>query len=144
MKSTTSKLSDKARRFTSLLSHFAVHTPGVLDTVAVSSDGLLVDASATLDRADADRLSAIVSAIATLAASVSCVRDFGEPRKVVVDLDHGYLLVNAIGSELSLGVLARKDCDLGDVAYEIAILSNSVAEIVTPGLIEELKLGNEI
>ena len=51
--------------------------------------------------------------------SVSYVYDFGSPNKVIIDLDRGYLLVSAISVGSSLGVLARKEANLGSLAYEM-------------------------
>ncbi|MBN1172524.1 MAG: roadblock/LC7 domain-containing protein [Micromonosporaceae bacterium] len=140
MVSSAQNISAEARQFNWLLSRFATDTAGVLDAVAVSSDGLLVAASATLKRADADRLSAIVSAISSLATSVAFVYDFGSPNKVIIDLDRGYLLVSTISAGSSLGVLARKEANLGTLAYEMAMFSNRAGAVLTPSLIEELKL----
>jgi uncharacterized protein len=140
MMSPAQNMSAEAQRFNWLLNRFATDTPGVLDAIAVSSDGLLVASSATLARADADRLSAIVSAINSLATSVSYVYDFGAPNKVIIDLDRGYLLVSAISIGSSLGVLARKDTNLGGLAYEMVMFANRAGSVLTPQLIEELKL----
>jgi predicted regulator of Ras-like GTPase activity (Roadblock/LC7/MglB family) len=140
MMSSAQNISAEAQRFNWLLSRFAADTPGVLDAIAVSSDGLLIAASATLARADADRLAAIVSAINSLAASVSYVYDFGSANKVIIDLDRGYLLVSAISVGSSLGVLAKKDTNLGGMAYEMAMFANRAGAALTPQLIEELKL----
>ena len=46
-------LSDEARNFNWLLNSFVDQTAGVTDAVAVSSDGLLMAASSSLDRASA-------------------------------------------------------------------------------------------
>ena len=50
MTSSAQNISAEAQRFNWLLSRFATDTPGVLDAIAVSSDGLLIAASATLAR----------------------------------------------------------------------------------------------
>jgi predicted regulator of Ras-like GTPase activity (Roadblock/LC7/MglB family) len=91
-------ISTEAQRFNWLLGRFASDTPGVMEAIAVSSDGLLIAMSAALARADADRLAAIVSAISSLAMSVSHVYDFGLANKVIIDLDRGYLLVSTISA----------------------------------------------
>jgi uncharacterized protein len=140
MMSSATNMSAAAQQFNWLLSRFATDTSGVLDAIAVSSDGLLIAASATLARADADRLAAIVSAINSLAMSVSYVYDFGEANKVIIDLERGYLLVSAISIGSSLGVLASKDANLGNLAYEMVMFANRAGGVLTPQLIEELKL----
>lgn len=60
-----------AADFTWLLDRFATETAGVVDAIAVSSDGLLIAVSQLRDRADSERLAAIVSGITSLAAGVS-------------------------------------------------------------------------
>lgn len=128
-----------AQEFNWLLGRFASDTPGVIDAIAVSADGLLVAMSVSLTRADADRLAAIASAVASLAAGTGRMYDLGSPRRVVVDLERGYLLVSAITAGLSLGLLARPDANLGNLAYEMATFANRAGSVLTPQLINELK-----
>jgi predicted regulator of Ras-like GTPase activity (Roadblock/LC7/MglB family) len=54
-------------------------------------------------------------------------------------LEQGYLLVCTISIGCSLGVLASKQASLGSIAYEMAMFANRATEVLTPGLIEELK-----
>jgi uncharacterized protein len=135
----TQNISTEAQRFNWLLGRFAADTAGVIEAIAVSSDGLLVAMSAALSRADADRLAAITSAISSLATGASRVYDLGTPNKVIIDLDRGYLLVSAISVGSSLGVLATKEANLGVLAYEMAMFANRTGTVLTPQLIEELK-----
>jgi predicted regulator of Ras-like GTPase activity (Roadblock/LC7/MglB family) len=135
----TQNISTEAQRFNWLLGRFAADTAGVIEAIAVSSDGLLVAMSATLNRADADRLAAITSAINSLATGASRVYDLGAPNKVIIDLDRGYVLVSAISVGSSLGVLATKEANLGVLAYEMAMFANRAGAVLTPQLIEELK-----
>jgi predicted regulator of Ras-like GTPase activity (Roadblock/LC7/MglB family) len=133
-------LSSEAQQFNWLLSQFAGNTPEVIDAIAVSSDGLLVAMSNKMDRANADRLAAITSAMLSLAQGAGAVYDLGLPNKVIVDLDRGYLLVASISAGATLGVLATRSANLGNVAYEMAVFSNRAGEVITPQLIEELKV----
>lgn len=132
-------LSSEAQQFNWLLSQFAANTPEVLDAIAVSSDGLLIAMSNRLDRANADRLAAITSAIISLAHGASGVYDLGTPNKVIIDLDRGYLLVSTISAGAALGVLASRAASLGNLAYEMAVFANRAGEVISPQLIEELK-----
>lgn len=131
--------SNEAQQFNWLLNRFATETADVTEAIAVSSDGLLVAASSSLTRADADRLAAITSAITSLANGAARVYDLGNTNKVIIDLDQGYLLVSAISSGSALGVLARKSADLGNLAYEMAMFVNRAGPALTPQLIDELK-----
>src|SRR5258706_3106676 len=132
-------ISADAQQFNWLLNQFAADTPLVADVIAVSSDGLLVAMTHSLDRADADRMAAITSAIISLAHGAARVYDLGAPNKVIIDLDRGYLLVSAISAGAVLGVLAAKSAHLGQLAYEMAMFANRAGAVLTPGLIEELK-----
>jgi len=132
-------LSTDAQQFNWLLGQFAGNTPEVVDAIAVSSDGLLIAASNQLDRDNADRLAAITSAIISLAVGAGRVYDIGQPNKVIIDLDGGYLLVSAISAGSTLGVLATRQANLGNLAYEMAVFANRAGEVITPQLVEELK-----
>jgi len=136
----TQNISTEAQRFNWLLGRFAGDTAGVIEAIAVSSDGLLIAMSATLERADADRLAAITSAINSLAAGASRVYDLGSANKVIIDLDRGYLLVSTLSVGSSMGVLATKEANLGVLAYEMAMFANRAGDVLTPQLIEELKI----
>jgi predicted regulator of Ras-like GTPase activity (Roadblock/LC7/MglB family) len=136
----TESLSSEARQFNWLLSQFATNTSEVRDAIAVSSDGLLIATSHELDRSNADRLAAITAAIISLANGAARVYDMGAPNKVIIDLDGGYLLVSAISSGASLGVLASRSANLGNLAYEMAVFANRAGAVISPQLIEELKV----
>ncbi|MGC9670796.1 roadblock/LC7 domain-containing protein [Planosporangium sp. 12N6] len=137
---TTQNISTEVQRFNWLLRRFAAGTAGVIEAIAVSSDGLLIAMSATLERADADRLAAITSAINSLARGASRVYDLGGANKVIIDLDRGYLMVCTLGVGSSLGVLAMKEANLGVLAYEMAMFANRAGDFLTPQLVEELKI----
>jgi uncharacterized protein len=128
-----------AQQFNWLLHQFAADAAGVVDAIAVSSDGLLIAMSKTLERADADRLAAITSAIMSLANGAARVYDLGAANKVIVDLDEGYVLVSAISAGAALGVLAAKSANLGALAYDMAMFANRAGAALTPALIDELK-----
>jgi predicted regulator of Ras-like GTPase activity (Roadblock/LC7/MglB family) len=132
-------LSTEAQQFNWLLSQFASNTPEVVDAIAVSSDGLLIAMSHKLDRANADRLAAITSALSSLAIGAGRVYELGTPNKIIIDLEGGYLLVSSISAGASLGVLASRAANLGNLAYEMAVFANRAGEVISPRLIEELK-----
>ena len=134
-----SGISVEAQNFNWLVARFTQETAGVIAGIAVSSDGLLIATSAELERANADRLAAIGSAMLSLAHGVSDCYPLGEPDKVVIELDEGYLLVCTISVGALLGVLATKQASLGTVAFEMALFANRASTVLTPRLIEELK-----
>src|SRR5262245_2189957 len=126
------QISSEAQQFNWLLGRFATETAGVNEAIAVSSDGLLIAMSSNLTRADADRLAAITSAITSLANGAARVYDLGATNKVIIDLDRGYLLVSAISPGSALGVLANKDANLGNLAYDMAMFANRAGAVLTP------------
>jgi predicted regulator of Ras-like GTPase activity (Roadblock/LC7/MglB family) len=128
-----------AQNFNWLMARFAQETAGVVAAIAVSSDGLLIAMSSALERAAADRLAAIGSAMLSLSHGVSDCYPLGEPDKVVIELAQGYLLVCTISIGCALGVLASKQASLGTVAFEMAQFANRASAVLTPRLIEELK-----
>jgi len=135
-----SRASVEARNFNWLVTRFAQGTAGAIAAMAVSSDGLLIAVSSGLVRENADRLAAISSAMLSLANGVSDCHPLGSPDKVIIELGQGYLLVCTISAGCSLGVLASKQAGLGTIAYEMAMFANRASTVLTPQLIEELKL----
>ncbi|MFC8849156.1 MULTISPECIES: roadblock/LC7 domain-containing protein [unclassified Micromonospora] len=120
-----------------LLANFVRQTDGVRDAVAVSSDGLLIAASAGLDRGAGDQLAAIVSSMSSLARTASRKYDFDGLKLIMIEMRRGFLLVSAISDGSCLGVLAEGGCDLGLVGYEISLLAERFGSMLTPALISE-------
>ncbi len=128
-----------AADFTWLLQRFATDTAGVVDAIAVSSDGLLIAVSRLRDQADSERLAAIVAGLTSLAAGASGNYGLGALDKVIVDLEHGHVLVSAIGAGAVLGVVTSGDAKLGNIAYEMTLFANRAGAALTPQLVLELK-----
>jgi hypothetical protein len=133
------QISSQAQDFTWLLSKFARETAGVMDMIAVSSDGLLMAVAGDVDRANSERLSAIVSGMASLAAGAGSSHGLGRLNKVIVDAEGGYLVIMAMGAGALLGVVAQRTASLATVAYEMALFINRINGILSPQLINELK-----
>lgn len=133
-------LSAEAQQFNWLLNQFAANTPEVIDAIAVSADGLLIAMSNRQDRANADRLAAITSALQSLAQGAGRMYELGNPNKIIIDLDGGYVLVSSISAGATLGVLATRSANLGNLAYEMVVFANRAGEVISPQLIEELKV----
>jgi len=132
-------LSHEANSVNWLMVNFVERTPGVDQAVAVSSDGLLLAMSATLDRNSADRLAAIITGMRALSHGASNELRQGPVVQVLVEMSNAYLFVSSISGGSTLGVIAAKSCDLGLVGYEIAMLVDRVGAQLTPGLVIELK-----
>jgi predicted regulator of Ras-like GTPase activity (Roadblock/LC7/MglB family) len=90
--------------------------------VILSSDGMALGASDTLDRDDAAHLAALAAGLVSLARGTGLHFGGGEVRQTVVEMESGFLLVTAAGSGTCLAVIAGPDADLGLVAYEMAIM----------------------
>ncbi|MGW5236356.1 roadblock/LC7 domain-containing protein [Streptomyces nodosus] len=136
---TPADLQAAAADFTWLLNRFANETAGVVDAIAVSSDGLLIAVSELREQADSERLAAIVSGITSLAAGASGNYGLGELNKVIIDLEGGHVLVSSIGSGAVLGVVADKEAKLGNIAYEMTLFANRAGTALSPQLVLELK-----
>jgi len=135
----TSQLSPEAQTFNWLLDSFTSGTAGVLEAVAVSSDGLLMAMSATRDRANAERLAAVVSGLTSPAGGPAHWYALGRLNRVIVDMANGYLLVTSISAGSVLGVIADRTANLGAVAYEMTLFASRAGGALSPRLIMELK-----
>jgi hypothetical protein len=133
------QLSQEAKTFNWLLDSFTSSTAGVKEAIAVSSDGLLMAMSATEDRANAERLAAVISGLTSLAGGVADWYSLGDLNRVIVDMSDGYLLITAISAGSVLGVIADRLANLGTVAYEMTLFAGRAGSALTPQLIVELK-----
>ncbi|HEY5173794.1 MAG TPA: roadblock/LC7 domain-containing protein [Acidimicrobiia bacterium] len=131
--------SAEVRNFNWLLSSFVDTTPGVTDSVAVSSDGLLMAMSSTLERAGAEQLSAIIAGMTSLAESTARCFALGSPEQVIIAMRDGYLFVSSVSDGSALGVVADRRCDVGAVGYQMTLLVDRVGAALSPSLVAELK-----
>ena len=132
-------LSPEAQNFGWLLNNFVDETPGVLYTVAVSVDGILMAGSEGLDRANAEQLAAIVSGMTSLAMGADRCFNANGVEQIIVEFGGGFLFITAMGSASCLGVLTDKECEIGLVAYEMTLLVGRAGPVLTPELVAELK-----
>jgi len=132
-------LSHEATNVNWLMASFVERTPGVDQAVAVSSDGLLLAMSTTVDRPAADRMAAIITGMRALSQGASAELQRGPVVQILIEMADAYLFVSSISGGSTLGVVANKDCDLGLVGYEITMLVNRMGAQLTPVLVVELK-----
>lgn len=132
-------ISEEARNFNWLLVQFVEKTDGVQEAIAVSSDGLLLAASAGRQRENVEQFAAITSGLISLTGGAATCFDFDGVEQVIVEMGRGYMFVTAIGDGSTLGVVADRDCDIGLIAYEMTLLCQRAGAALTPGLIAELK-----
>jgi predicted regulator of Ras-like GTPase activity (Roadblock/LC7/MglB family) len=114
-----------------LVSKFARDIPGVAHAVLVSVDGLLIASSAHLPPERADQLAAVTSGLASLSAGAAQLFEGGRVLQSVVEMDHGYVLIMQVGDGSQLATLAAKNCDIGQVGYEMAVLAERVGGVVS-------------
>jgi predicted regulator of Ras-like GTPase activity (Roadblock/LC7/MglB family) len=111
-----------------LLDSLVSRVAQVRQAVVLSSDGLLVGASAGLTREDAEHLSAVAASFQSLARSAGRQFGGGGVRQTIVEMDNAFLFVTAAGSGACLAVLAGADADVGMIAYEMAMLVKRVGQ----------------
>jgi uncharacterized protein len=137
-----SSLSNEARSLTWLVNNFVAEVPGVTDAVVVSADGLVLIASDGLSEERAQRLAAVASGINSLVEGISNLFDTGAPKQTIVRMKKRYLIVMAISDGSCQATLAGPDCDMKVVGYQMTLLVENSAHVLTPGLRKELR--NEI
>ena len=130
---------DQAPDLNWLLTGFTDRTPGVIESVVVSVDGLLIAASSGLDRATADRVAAVASSLASITRGASTVFDGGDMRQVMVAYDNGYVVLTSLSEGAVLAVLATAGSDMGLIGHEMATLGQQVGGVLNPRLIETLR-----
>ncbi|MEM8923920.1 MAG: roadblock/LC7 domain-containing protein [Actinomycetota bacterium] len=123
----------------SLLDRFATTTMGVEDVLAVSGDGIRLASSAGLPDAMADQFGAIATGLTGLA--LGAARCFAEDnvQRIVIEMDRTYLLMANLAHGAVLGVLARKNADMGLIAYEMTLLADSAGRVLSPTVIARLE-----
>jgi predicted regulator of Ras-like GTPase activity (Roadblock/LC7/MglB family) len=105
-----------------LLDDLADRVAGFRQAVILSRDGLLIAASKDLSREDAEHLSAVASAMQSLAAGTGDRFKAGGVRQTIIELERGIFFVIAAGEGSCLAALCPPDADAGSVAYEMAML----------------------
>jgi len=135
---TADGLGESAAKFTWLLERFASESAGVIDAIAVSSDGMLIAVSRQDGQDDSERLGAVISGMLSLAAGASANYGLGDLSRVIMDYQGGRLLVSALGSGAVLGVVAAREAKLADVAYEMTLFVERAGAVISPELIVEL------
>jgi predicted regulator of Ras-like GTPase activity (Roadblock/LC7/MglB family) len=134
-----SQLSADARNLNWLVGNFAKATPGVAHAMVLSADGLPVAVSERLDRPRADQLAAIASGLASLTVGASRCFDGGTVKQCVVEMEGGFMFIMSISDGSCLAVLAAVTCNVGVVAYEMAVLVARAGDVLTPSLRAELQ-----
>jgi predicted regulator of Ras-like GTPase activity (Roadblock/LC7/MglB family) len=135
----TAPMSREAQDLSFLVSSLIARVPGVREAVVVSSDGLLIAMSEQLERADADRLAAVAAGLTSIARGAGQPMDAGAVNEIIIEMERALLIVMCISDGSALAVVATRPCDIGLVAYEMALLTERASAALTPALVAELK-----
>jgi predicted regulator of Ras-like GTPase activity (Roadblock/LC7/MglB family) len=127
-----SPLSSAVQDLDWIITDFAGRVPSVAHAIVVSADGLPLAFSEGFPKDRADQLAAVTSGLTSLTQGAARVFEGGPVTQTIVEMRRGVLLVMAISDGSSLAVLASDDCDMGLVAYEMALLVERVGRALTP------------
>ncbi|WFB11125.1 roadblock/LC7 domain-containing protein [Streptomyces sp. LX-29] len=111
-----------------LLDDLTERVEHVRHALVLSTDGLVTAASSSLPRQDAEHLAAVASGLHSLAKGSGRHFRTGRVRQTVVEFEEGVLFVTAAGDGSCLCVLGGPDSDVGQIAYEMALMVNRVGE----------------
>jgi len=111
-----------------LLDDLTARVPEITRAVILSRDGLSIGASSSLTREESEFLSAAAAGFQSLARGTSNQFGGGDVRQTVVEMDFVMLFVMAAGDGSCLAVLAVQGADLGEIAYEMALLVRRVGD----------------
>lgn len=103
----------------------------VRHALVLSNDGLVTASSEQLGREDAEHLAAVSSGLHSLAKGSGRYFGVGKVRQTMIEFDEGLLFVTAAGDGSCLCVLSTANADMGQIAYEMALLVNRVGEHLT-------------
>jgi predicted regulator of Ras-like GTPase activity (Roadblock/LC7/MglB family) len=106
-----------------LLDDLVARVPRITSAVFLSQDGLALGASRGTgsDQTDVEHQAALAAAFQSLARSASHTFG-GEARQSIIEMTTGFFIVSAAGQGTCLAVLTTADADIGQVAYEMAVL----------------------
>ena len=127
-----SQAAPSLRNLSWLLTNFVERVPAVAHAVVVSSDGLPLACSDGFPKDRVDQLAAVTSGLTSLTQGAARVFEGGVVTQTVVEMRRGLLIMMTISDGSSLAVLAAPDCDMGLVAYEMALLVERVGRVLTP------------
>ncbi|GAA3003688.1 MULTISPECIES: roadblock/LC7 domain-containing protein [Streptomyces] len=149
-------LSTEARNLHWLLSNLVEEVPGVHSVTVVSSDGLMLLSSDPGHHAAAEQeaprsgprgssadLATIVSGIGSLTVGAAKLMDGGGVKQTMVAMEEGSVFVMSISDGSLLGVHAAPDCDMGVIAYHMALFVGRAGHVLTPELRSELRKSME-
>jgi predicted regulator of Ras-like GTPase activity (Roadblock/LC7/MglB family) len=115
-----------------LVTAFTGRVPAVSHAAVVSSDGLPVAFSDGFLPGRVDQLAAVTSGLTSLVQGAARIFEGGPVAQTVVAMERGTLIVMSVSDGSALAALAAADCDMGLVAYEMALLAEQAGRVLTP------------
>jgi predicted regulator of Ras-like GTPase activity (Roadblock/LC7/MglB family) len=115
-----------------MITAFVERVPSVAHAIVVSSDGLPLEVSPGLPPDRVDQLAAVTSGLTSLMQGAARIFGAGSVNQTVVEMHRGLLIVMSISEGSSLAVLCAADCEMGLVAYEMAMLVERAGHVLTP------------
>ena len=134
-----SSLTDATQEFSWMLAKFVKQTPKVQGAVAVSSDGLLMAISDSLDRATAEPVAAIISGLTSLGQGAAEILEQDKLERIIRGMNLGVLVVASVSDGSQIGVVARVGADIGAIGYQMTVLVEGAGNMLTPALVTELQ-----
>lgn len=128
-----------AHDFAWLINGFARRVAGVDHALVLSADGFPLVASDALHPDQVEQLSAIASALLSLAGNAGSLFGRGHPEQIMIRLAQGYLLCMTVGRGAGFCVLTSAGCDMKVVGYEMTQFVRQAGHALTPQLRADLR-----
>ncbi len=122
-----------------VLDQFVDSTDGAIFAQTVSADGMHLASSSAFDAARHDTFAAIASGLASLTDSSVELFGLGAVSRQIIEATDGWILISRISTTAALGVVARRDADLGLVGYEMTRLAKQLGPMLSPSVVDRLK-----
>lgn len=122
-----------------LVTNLVGRVPGIHEAAVVSSDGLLIALSDNVARETGDRLAAVAAGLLSVSRGAGTPMNAGAVHEVIVEFERALIVVMGISDGSALAVVATRPCDIGLVAYEMAMLTDRAGAALTPQLVAELR-----
>jgi predicted regulator of Ras-like GTPase activity (Roadblock/LC7/MglB family) len=116
----------RAERLQRILAELKDQSPDIRGALLVTENGLVV--AAVMD--DAEQFGAIAANLFDLSRKASQRLDQGDVERVVVDAEHGTIVVVPAGPHVSLTAIVNKNSKLGLILQLVARAAPRVAEMV--------------
>lgn len=103
--------------------------PDASGAIVVSDEGLLIDAvlpPGLEDEAVAALAATALKSLSTLTAALG----HGRPREMVIESEHGDVVIRPLNAHTHLLVVARRDAELGDLLHDLHTHGPALTELV--------------